>query len=224
MAKKDNKDIKKEKKIIEKAPEIVEAEEEAKGVVSIDFDEEKPPIQTIKEAEKPRHRPKESQIPTIKLPKNPNLQKIDITDPVTHIEIHDLNNAKIVANPVSLEDLEKELQDKLKLLEILKREDEQKKKEEQIRKQEEEQRKQEEERKKIEQEIIIKEEQEIETIKKGKYDILLMPYDEKFLKFCPKCNKKVKRGKVKQNGLVLTQSFECSDLYCNFHKDIVLHI
>lgn len=89
--------------IIEKSPVIKEAEKQ-KGIVQINFDDEKIPIQNIKKAKKSSHKPQKQEIQEKKIAETPDLEEID-----------------------DIKQLEKEIKEKKKILKIKKQKEEEEK-------------------------------------------------------------------------------------------------
>lgn len=57
-----------------------------------------------------------------------------------------------------------------------------------------------------------------ERAEKETEDVRLSSYGEISFRFCPSCNSKLKRKKVKKNSNVLIQSFRCKK--CGFYKEV----
>jgi hypothetical protein len=185
-----------EEEIVEKSPFLKQIEkQEERGIVKIDFGEEKIPIQSIKPVKKASHKPQKSQIQEQKIPKNEKKSEIE--------EIKEIKQEINREEKTDIKQLEKEIKEKKKLLKL-------KKEEEKIK---------EEERKKLEE---IKIPQEI--IKTETQEIRLIPANDELLKICPLCNSKIKRSKVRRNGFDLIQHFKCKNKACNFRKEIVMRL
>jgi vacuolar-type H+-ATPase subunit I/STV1 len=197
---KQNEEIK-EEDIIEKSSFLKQIEkQEEKGIVKIDFGEEKIPIQSIKPIKKASHKPQKSQFQEQKTAKNEKKSEIEeIREIKQEINREDypqeiLNDAEEIED---IKQLEKEIKEKKKLLKL--------KKEEEIKKLEE---------IKLPQEEINTEAQEIR----------LIPANDRLLKICPLCNFKIKRSWVKRNGFDLIQHFKCKNKACNWNKKIIVRI
>lgn len=160
---------------VKKASVIVDMEKKKRGTIKIGFDEEKSPIRNIKTKKISPHKPQER-------------EKIKVDSEITEIE-----------------DLEREIKAKKKLLKLKKEEEKQK----------------EIERKKLEE---AENQQEV-IPKKDIQKIRLLPFiDNKRLKICPICNSKISASKIRKVGFALSQSFKCKNKACNFTKEISFNI
>lgn len=206
--------MKKEKEnLVEKSPFLKHIEKsEVMGIVNLSFEEEKAPLPNINQAKKPLLKPQDSEIKKEKTAKSEKKPK-----PIEEIPVK--AESKIAhTEEIKIEDLEKEIKAKKRLLK-LKREEERKRLELERLKIEEEERIKDEERKKLEEISQVPQEipSEVEEVR-------LIPNEDKFLKVCPICNSQIKKGKVRQKGFLLTQSFKCKNKTCNFTKKLDLEI
>ena len=113
---------------------------------------------------------------------------------------------------MEIEDLEKEIKAKKKLLNL--------KKEEEIERIERERLRQlEAENKKLAESQIPQEMPKAKT-----QDVRLIYENDQLLKICPLCSGKIRKSKVNRNGFILTQSFGCKNKMCSFKKQIVVRI
>lgn len=209
--------------LIEKSQELMKIEktEVPKGLVKIGFDEPEP---TIKKEKKSRLKPSVKEILKVKskeneeIPKLPDLPKLldlPLISVLTKKE-ENINKEKNIyqeqkilnSEETGIEDLEKEIKAKKKLLKF----------------------KKEEEKKRIEEEELKRIEEEknkfIETqeIPKETQDIKLIFENEILLKICPECSGNIERSKVKQVGLILIQQFKCKNKKCGFQKEVIFKI
>jgi cytochrome c556 len=107
------------------------------------------------------------------------------------------------------EKLEKEIEQKQKLLAIRKKEEEIRKQEEFI----------------AQQKTLIAEQEKIKE--NEQVDVVLEPFKTFDVKQCPKCHRRFKlrgliRSKVKKEGNSLKQTFKCRDKNCDFVKVVIL--
>jgi len=182
--------------IAEKSP-LLKKLEKKKGIVSIEFGDEELPIQSIKKAKKIQPKPQKQEI---------QLEKV-------------IKNKEIEPKEIDIKELEREIKEKKKLLKL--------KKEEELKRAEQERLRQIAiEQEKVTKELgVLKQEGQINAVKEDIQSVkLLLPFEVVDLKICPKCNFKLKRRKVKQQGYNLIQEIKCKNKLCDFRKEIIIRV
>jgi hypothetical protein len=229
--------------------------ESEKGLVSIGFDDVKQPIQSIKKPKKAFQKLPKSEIPqqkSVPLPKSASFPTIsndfvaeELKEIKAHIDVEHLSTPHvkehivepipkpIVSQPhsdMNIDDLEKEIQEKMRLLEQRKIEEAERRLIEEVEKIRQEKEKvlkeEEEKRLKEEEEEKKKQEEAIEPLVEDKSinGLKLNPYEDFSIRICPFCSKKLKRMKVNRNGLMLIQQVKCKNLDCNFEREIAFSL
>lgn len=215
--------------------------ESEKGLVSIGFDDAKQPIQSIKKPKKVFQKLPKSEIQgqkSVLLPKSASFPTIS-NDFVAE-ELKEIKPVLPISSPLDflkagndlneIQDLEKEIQLKMQLLEQRKIEEAERKlkeEEEKIRQEEERRLKEEEEVERVKQEEEKKKEEEcvIESfMEDSTNEIKLNSYEYIDIRICPVCSGKLKRAKVKKNGLIFIQKVKCKNIDCNFEREIAFSL
>jgi hypothetical protein len=208
-----------------------------KQIIKIDFGE---PLPNIKSAQNTHQKPQESKIQgkntaqseeIAKIPEISNsAQETDGLITMPEIPLSELPDIepKQENEFEKLKELEKKLKEQKELLKV-------KEKEEKIKKKLEEKLKGKRSlinplrwfglKYKKKKELKLEEEiKEPEILEKQSPTEIKLTEDFSNLKFCPVCNCKLKKGKVRKKGEIYTQNLKCKNKNCNFTKEIIFKL